>query len=71
MAVHSDGDPHHGSYLDASTHKDMLRDVVRTSAYHDAIRLLVQPGDRVIDFGSGTGVLAIFAARAGARVEAI
>jgi type I protein arginine methyltransferase len=71
MAVHSDGDPQHGSYLDVSTHKDMLRDVIRTSGYHDAIRLLVQPGDRVIDFGSGTGVLAIFAARAGAQVEAI
>jgi len=71
MAVYSDGDPHQGSYLDVSTHKDMLRDVIRTSAYHDAIRHLVQPGDRVIDFGSGTGVLAIFAARAGAQVEAI
>jgi hypothetical protein len=71
MALHTDGDPHQGSYLDVSTHKDMLRDVVRTSAYHDAIRRVVQPGDRVIDFGSGTGVLAIFAARAGARVEAI
>ena len=71
MALHIDGDPHQGSYLDVSTHKDMLRDVVRTSAYHDAIRQLVRPGDRVIDFGSGTGVLAIFAARAGAHVEAI
>jgi SAM-dependent methyltransferase len=71
MALHTDGDPHQGSYLDVSTHKDMLRDVVRTSAYHDAIRQLVRPGDRVIDFGSGTGVLAIFAARAGAQVEAI
>lgn len=71
MALHTDGDPHQGSYLDVSTHKDMLRDVIRTSAYHDAIRQLVRPGDRVIDFGSGTGVLAIFAARAGARVEAI
>jgi len=71
MALYNDRDPHHGSYLDVSTHKDMLRDVVRTSAYHDAIRGLVRPGDRVIDFGSGTGVLAIFAARAGASVEAI
>jgi protein arginine N-methyltransferase 1 len=49
----------------------MLRDVVRTSAYADAIRTVVEPGQRAIDFGSGTGVLAIFAARAGARVEAI
>ena len=71
MALYTDGDPHHGSYLDVSTHKDMLRDVVRTTAYQDAIRRQVQPGQRVIDFGSGTGVLAIFAARAGAQVDAI
>ena len=71
MAAFSDGDPHHGSYLDVSTHKDMLRDVVRTSGYSDAIRALVHPGQRVIDFGSGTGVLAIFAARRGAHVDAI
>lgn len=72
MATPEDADPHHGSYLDVGTHKDMLRDVVRTSAYSDAIRALVKPGSRVIDFGTGTGVLAIFAARAGAaRVDAI
>lgn len=72
MATHQDADPHHGSYLDVSTHKDMLQDVVRTSAYAEAIRALVKPGSRVIDFGTGTGVLAIFAARAGAaRVDAI
>lgn len=71
MAQHADGDPRHGSYLDVNTHKDMLRDVVRTSAYAEAIRNIVRPGQRVIDFGSGTGVLAIFAARAGAVVDAI
>jgi SAM-dependent methyltransferase len=72
MATRENADPHHGSYLDVSMHKDMLRDVVRTSAYAEAIRALVKPGNHVIDFGTGTGVLAIFAARAGAsRVEAI
>ncbi len=71
MALHSEGDPHQGSYLDVSTHQDMLMDVVRTSAYADAIRTVVAPGQLVIDFGSGTGVLAIFAARAGALVDAI
>jgi protein-L-isoaspartate O-methyltransferase len=71
MPAPSDADPHHGSYLDVSVHRDMLRDVVRTSAYSDAIRSVVGPGQRAIDFGSGTGVLAIFAARAGARVDAI
>jgi type I protein arginine methyltransferase len=71
MVAPYDSGPHHGSYLDVGIHRDMLRDVVRTSAYADAIRSVVQPGQRVIDFGSGTGVLAIFAARAGARVDAI
>jgi protein arginine N-methyltransferase 1 len=50
----------------------MLRDAVRTSEYMRAIRDTVTPGSRVIDFGSGTGVLAIFAARCqAARVDAI
>lgn len=71
MALHSEGDPHLGSYLDVHTHKDMLQDVVRTSAYAEAIRAVVTPGSRVLDFGSGTGVLAIFAARAGGDVDAI
>jgi SAM-dependent methyltransferase len=71
MAQHPGADPRNGSYLDVNTHKDMLRDVVRTSAYAEAIRARVKPGERVIDFGSGTGVLAIFAARAGADVDAI
>lgn len=71
MATHADADPHYGSYLDVNTHRDMLSDVVRTSAYEEAIKKHVKPGARVIDFGSGTGVLAIFAARAGGRVDAI
>jgi type I protein arginine methyltransferase len=71
MAAPSDSDSHHGSYLDVGIHRDMLRDVVRTSAYADAIRSVIRPGQRAIDFGSGTGVLAIFAARAGASVDAI
>lgn len=61
-----------GSYRDIITHKLMLQDVVRTSAYADAIRAVVTQDSHVIDFGTGTGILAIFAARAGAaRVDAI
>lgn len=72
MLNEADRDPHRGSYRDVTTHRDMLRDVVRTSEYQQAIRAVVQPGSRVIDFGSGTGVLAIFAARCrAAHVDAI
>lgn len=60
------------SYRDTFTHQLMLRDVVRTASYDDALRQVVRPGSKVIDFGTGTGVLAIFAARHGAaRVDAI
>ncbi len=61
-------DPFLGSYLDATAHKAMLQDVVRTTAYDEALRRAVRPGARVIDFGAGTGVLSIFAARHGAAV---
>jgi type I protein arginine methyltransferase len=72
MTSADEDEPHHGSYRDVVTHKLMLQDVARTSAYSDAIRAVVGPSSRVIDFGSGTGVLAIFAARAGAaHVDAI
>jgi len=50
----------------------MLQDVVRTAGYLEGIRFAVKPGDRVIDFGAGTGVLSIFAKRCGAgQVDAI
>jgi SAM-dependent methyltransferase len=50
----------------------MLEDVVRTTSYEDALKEVVQGDTHVIDFGTGTGVLAIFAARAGAaRVDAV
>jgi len=53
--------------VEAKLHLDLLRDTVRTQVYSDAIRAHVRPDDVVIDIGTGNGVLAMAAARAGAR----
>ena len=55
------------SYRDVAMHKVMLQDVVRTDAYEKSISEVVRPEHSVLDFGCGTGILAMFAARAGAR----
>ncbi len=47
-------------------HIRMLNDTERTGKYLAAIREMVRPGDIVVDLGTGTGVLAIAAAQAGA-----
>ncbi len=50
----------------------MLADRPRMDFYHAAIARHVHPGDRVIDLGTGTGILAAFAARRdAAKVYAI
>ena len=48
-------------------HVNMLNDRTRTSAYLASITKAVRHGDVVLDIGTGTGVFAIAAARAGAR----
>jgi precorrin-6B methylase 2 len=48
-------------------HIDMLNDRRRTSSYLASIREIVRPGDVVLDIGTGTGIYALAAARAGAR----
>lgn len=45
----------------------MIEDRARTAALLDAVRMAVRPGDVVLDLGTGTGLLAVAAAKAGAR----
>jgi hypothetical protein len=61
-----------GSFNSAPIHVKMLNDRARTTGYLNALREVVRPGDVVVDVGTGTGILAMAAARAGAsRVYAV
>lgn len=56
-----------GSYFaDLHEQERMLSDQPRMAFYHGAITRHVKPGQRVIDLGTGTGILASYASRAGA-----
>jgi SAM-dependent methyltransferase len=50
-------------------HRQMIADTLRTEAYREALERepSVVKGKVVMDFGCGTGILSMFAARAGAR----
>ncbi|KAL3894408.1 MAG: hypothetical protein SGPRY_013818 [Prymnesium sp.] len=56
-------------YASLFDHEGMLRDSTRMAAYHQAIRAHADElrGKVVLDVGTGTGVLAVWAAQAGAR----
>lgn len=66
------GGLHRMSYRDVAMHKVMLQDMVRTEAYEKSISEVVKPAHSVLDFGCGSGVLSMFAARAkAAKVIAV
>jgi len=67
-----DDDVYLESYADLSIHEDMLKDIPRVEAYSKAIAFYgtkwTESADTtVIDVGSGTGLLAIKCAQAGAK----
>jgi 16S rRNA G966 N2-methylase RsmD len=58
--------------LTLDEHRKYLSDEVRLACFRQAIRTVVQPGDIVVDLGSGTGILGLYACQAGAaRVYSI
>lgn len=55
------------STQELSWHLQMVRDAVRNRAYRAAIEATVGPDDEVLEIGAGSGLLALMAARAGAK----
>ncbi|MBT5902478.1 MAG: methyltransferase domain-containing protein [Opitutaceae bacterium] len=53
-------------FADLHEQERMLGDEPRMAFYHTAINRHVKPGQRVIDLGTGTGILATYASRCGA-----
>ena len=54
-------------YDGLDVHRLLVGDEVRTRSFYDSIRASVHEGHVVLDVGAGSGILSLFAARAGAR----
>jgi len=60
-----------GQFIPLIYHYNMLQDEDRVGAFRAAIELIVKPGMRVAELGSGTGILSSLAARCGATIDAV
>lgn len=56
-----------GKYTNSISHDIMVNDTYRMDLYYQAIKNKVVPGDTVVDFGAGSGVLSLMAAKCGAK----
>lgn len=55
------------SYSVPNWHFSIVRDKIRNDAYEAALKRAITPQTRVLEIGTGSGLLAMMAARAGAR----
>ena len=55
-----------GLYSEYLSHHTMIQDEHRTLGFYNAIKTKIAPNDVVVDFGSGSGVLAVLCAKLGA-----
>lgn len=60
-----------GQFIPMHYHFQMLSDASRMTAFRTAIEQVVTPQHRVVELGSGTGVMSFYAAKQGARVWAV
>lgn len=69
MEIDEPSNSYFRSYEDLEIHQLMLKDKSRNKAYHDAIINSKEDfaGKVVLDVGTGTGILSVFCAQAGAR----
>lgn len=60
-----------GQYIPIHYHFQMLEDEARVSGFKEALDYLIPEGGKVLDMGSGTGILSFFAAQKAARVYSV